>query len=423
MHDIAITGMGVVSALGCAAGDFHRRLLAGQVAIRAAPWAVDGRAAWWGTVSDFAPSDWMDAQVESGTDLFAQFALAAAQQAVEQAGIDDVDRERIGVVHGTSIGGARALMKAQHLLDRDGPSAIPRKTAIQIWPNMAAAQIAMRWGLHGPSLTVTTACASSLDAIGTAARLIAAGPAEVMLAGATEGGISLAGGGADGGFVPAMFHTSTLYGMEAPADDPKRAMLPFDRKRNGIVVGEGSAMLVLEAGERARRRGATIFGYVRGYGSLADAFHPSSPEPSGKWEARAMQLALADAGIAADRVDALIAHATGTPKGDTAEIRAINRVHGDRRVPLPVSSIKGHIGHSGAASGGMAIITGLLGMADGHFVHTAGTDEPDPEARFDVVIGRPRRLAWSTLQVNSFGFGGQNASLVVTKSFPDRIAI
>ncbi|MCW5744982.1 MAG: beta-ketoacyl-[acyl-carrier-protein] synthase family protein [Alphaproteobacteria bacterium] len=417
MLDIAITGTGIVSALGLAVEEFHRRLLAGEVAIRPAPWTTsggDGRA-WWGTITDFAPRDWMDAQIEAGTDLFAQFALAAAQQAVQQAGLGDVDAERTGVVHGTSIGGARAVMKAQYLLDTEGPQAIPRKTQIQIWPNMAAAQIAMRYHLHGPSLTVTTACASSLDAIGTAARLIAGGQADVMIAGATEGGISLAGGGADGDFVPAMFHTSTLYGMDAPSHDPHRAMLPFDAKRSGIVVGEGAAMLVLERGDRARARGVPILGYVRGYGSLADAFHPSSPEPTGKWEARAMELAIADAGIDAGAVDALIAHATGTPKGDTAEIRAINRVHGDRPQKLPVASIKGHIGHSGAASGGMAIITGLLGMRDGRFVHTANTDDPDPEAQFDIVIGAPRALDYRTLQVNSFGFGGQNASLIVTR--------
>ncbi|HJQ56789.1 MAG TPA: beta-ketoacyl synthase N-terminal-like domain-containing protein, partial [Vineibacter sp.] len=235
MLDVAITGTGIVSALGLAVDDFHRRLLAGEVAIHPAPWAADGRSAWWGGVRNFVARDWMDAQIEDGTDLFAQFALAAAQQAVQQAGLADVDPDRTGVVHGTSIGGARALMKAQHLLDKEGPQAIPRKTQIQIWPNMAAAQIAMRYQLHGPNLTVTTACASSLDAIGTAARLIAGGQADVVIAGATEGGTSRADGGADGDFVPALFHTSTLYGMDAPANDPRRAIMPFDAKRKGIV--------------------------------------------------------------------------------------------------------------------------------------------------------------------------------------------
>jgi len=175
-------------------------------------------------------------------------------------------------------------------------------------------------------------------------------------------------------------------------------------------------MLALENGARARARGANILGYLRGYGSLADAHHPSSPEPSGRWEARAMELALRDAEIAADRIDALIAHATGTPKGDTAEILAINTVHGMRPRRLPVASIKGHIGHSGAASGCMAIITGMYGMRENSFVFTANTDEPDPEAKFDIVIGGPRSMTVDTLQVNSFGFGGQNASVVMTRT-------
>lgn len=418
MLDVAITGMGVISAIGLSAEAFHRQLMADVCGIRRAPWAdrVEGGAAWWATVGGFVPRDWMDARVEDGTDLFAQFAIAAAEQAVKDSGLGELDTLRTGIVHGTSIGGARALMKAQHLLDGEGPKSIPRKTEIQIYPNMAASQIAMRYGLHGPSLTVTTACASSLDALGTAGRMLEAGQADVLIAGGTDGGISLAGGGADGDFVPATFFTSTLYGMVAPSNDPRRAMLPFDAKRQGIVVGEGSAMFVLERGEHARRRGARIYGYLRGYGSLADAFHPSAPDPSGKWEARAMELALADAGLPAGEIGALVAHATGTPKGDTAEIRAINQVHGDRSRPLSVASIKGHVGHSGASSGAMGVVTGLLGMDEGRFLHTANTDEPDPEARFDVVIKEPRALAYDSLQVNAFGFGGQNASIVVTRT-------
>ena len=417
MRDVAITGVGVISAIGLTAADFHRELMAGTCGIKPAPWAaaIPGQSAWWGTVAGFVPRDWMDEKIEDGTDIFAQFSLAATEQAVSHAGLGDLDPLRTGIVHGTSIGGARALMKAQHLLDRQGPQAIPRKTEIQIYPNMAASQIAMRYGLHGPSITVTTACASSLDALGTAAWLIESGKADVVISGGTEGGISLAGGGADGDFVPATFYTSTLYGMIAPSADPRRAMLPFDVKRSGIVVGEGSAMLVLERGDHARARGADILGYVRGYGNLADGYHPSAPEPSGKWEARAMELALQDAGMAAGDVDALIAHATGTPKGDTAEIRAINHVHGRRRERLPVAGLKGHVGHSGASSGAMGVVTGVLGMRENRFLHTANTDEPDPEAEFEVVIKQPKQMSYKTLQVNAFGFGGQNASLIVTR--------
>lgn len=418
MLDVAITGAGVVSALGCGANRFHQAMMAGETAIRAAPWdnGEEGQPSWWAIVRDFNPRDWMDERVESGTDMFSQFAIAAARQAIDQAKIGQFDSERTGVVHGTSMGGTRALMKAQFLLDTRGPQQIPRKTEIQIYPNMAASQIAMEYGLHGPSLTVTTACASSLDAIGTAAHMIAGGRADVLIAGATEGGLAMPGGLPDPDFTPALYYTSTAYGMVAPSNDPRRAMMPFDVKRSGIVVGEGSAMFVLERGDRARQRGANILGYVRGYGSLADAYHPSAPEPSGRWEARAMEMALADAGCVAGKVDALIAHATGTPKGDTAEIQAINRVHGGRNTRLPVASVKGHVGHSGASSGGMALATGLLGMTENRFVFTANTDEPDPAADFDIVIEKPRELKVETLQINAFGFGGQNASMVVTRN-------
>jgi 3-oxoacyl-[acyl-carrier-protein] synthase II len=201
MAEIAITGTGIVSALGTDSGRFHQRLLAGERAIKASPWAgtVEGRDAWQAVIED--------SRIEDGTDLFAQFNLAAAQQAVDEADIGALDPLRTAVVNGTSIGGVRAVMKAQHALDTIGPEAVPRKTEIQIWPNMAASQVAMRYGLHGPSLTITTACASSLDAIGTAARLIERGDADVAIAGGTEGGISLAGGGRDGDFVPVLFLT------------------------------------------------------------------------------------------------------------------------------------------------------------------------------------------------------------------------
>jgi 3-oxoacyl-[acyl-carrier-protein] synthase II len=418
MLDIAITGTGIVSGLGCGSRKYHDAMMAGEIAIREAPWhrGQDDQPNWWAIVCDFNPRDWLDEKIESGTDMFSQFALAAARQAIEEAKLGGFDAERSGVVHGTSMGGTRALMKAQYLLDTGGPQQIPRKTEIQIYPNMAASQIAMEYGLHGPSLTVTTACASSLDAIGTASHMIASGRADVLVVGGTEGGLALPGGLPDRDFIPALYYTSTAYGMVAPSNDPRRAMMPFDVKRSGIVVGEGSAMFVLERGDRARARGAKILGYVRGYGSLADAYHPSAPEPSGRWEARAIELALADAGFVPEKVDALIAHATGTPKGDTAEIQAINRVHGGRKTKLPVASVKGHLGHSGASSGGMALITGLLGMAEDRFVYTANTDEPDPAADFDVVIEKPRDMKVDTLQINAFGFGGQNASIVVTRN-------
>src|ERR1022692_1359978 len=264
---VVITGRGAVSPLGTSVPSLISGLLHNQVAVGPAPWAAGspGPPAWWTVVHGFRPSDWMSKQVESGTDLFAQFALAAAEQAVVEAGLTSLDPKRTAVVHGTSMGGMRALLKAQHQLERSGPDAIDRKTVIQIWPNMAAAQIAMRYGLHGPQLTICTACASSIDAIGTAARMIADGRADVAIAGGTEGGFPLASGEPDGDFVPANFYCQARFGMESLSADPLRASLPFDRARSGIVTGEGSAIVVLERAGLARARGATILAEVLGY--------------------------------------------------------------------------------------------------------------------------------------------------------------
>ena len=224
---------------------------------------------------------------------------------------------------------------------------------IQIWPNMAASQICMRYGLHGPSLTVTTACASSLDALGTAARFLQSGLADVAVTGGIEGAYAQGPDGFDG-YVPATTAGGKGYGMSTASVDPLRSMLPFDAHRGGIVSGEGAAFFVLETEDHARARGAEVLAWVRGYGSLSDGHHPSSPEPIGRWEARAMALAQADAGITAGDVDALVAHATGTPKGDDAEIAALNRVFvdGAGRADLPVTLAQGpHRAHRGLGRG------------------------------------------------------------------------
>jgi 3-oxoacyl-[acyl-carrier-protein] synthase II len=201
--------------------------------------------------------------------------------------------------------------------------------------------------------------------------------------------------------------------MSSQEPDPRRAALPFDAERRGIVSGEGSAMLFLEREDHARARGAHIYGIVRGYGTVADAFHPSSPEPSGRWEQRAMELALEEAELGPDAIDALVAHATGTPKGDTAEIRALNNLFGGRG--LPVTSLKGTIGHTGASAGAMGLMAGLTAMHHGRLAPTMGTTTPDPEIDFDVVMHAAAEVRVHALQVNAFGFGGQDASLVVTK--------
>jgi len=252
-----------------------------------------------------------------------------------------------------------------------------------------------------------------------AAGLINSGRADAVIVGGTEAGHSPESGHHLDGFMPAMAYAPALFGMNSSERDASKACLPFAENRSGIATSEGAAAFVLERAELAEQRGARILGYLAGYGSIADAYHPAAPEPSGKWEARAMQLAIDDAGLSASEIDGLYAHATGTPVGDTPEIRAINLVHGSGERPICVTSIKGHFGHAAAASGGMSLIAGLNDMANGRFLNTANTLQLDPEIAFEVVLGQPKSYDVRAFQVNSFGFGGQNASIVVTR---DRIA-
>jgi len=412
--DLAITGVGTVSPIGLTAGELCEALAAGEVGIRPAPWSELAGGGLYAAIDDrFDPHEWMDDRVVAGTDGNARFALAASAQALADAGLvpAELDKRRTGVVHGTSMGGHFALSRAQYDFDRAGAGAVDRKTQIKIWTNMAAAQICLAHDLHGPSTTVATACASSLDALSTAALYLEAGRADVVLVGATEGGYVCDPGQEH--FVPAINAAEQSYGMRQDEADPTRAMLPFAADRAGIVSGEGSAFFVLETAEHAASRGADAKAWLRGVGSLADAYHPSSPEPEGRWEQEVMEEALRSAELEPDDVDVLIAHATGTPKGDQAEIRAINRVFDSTGVV--VTGIKGNTGHTGAASGGMSLIAGIDAMTRGRLPAIAGTTTIDPEVGFDVALGAGRDLQVDTVQVNSFGFGGQNASIVISR--------
>lgn len=408
MPRVVITGRGIIAPNGNSVTDYLDGLRNNVSGIGRISWPGETDTFWFAPVRDFEATDWMDAKVADGTDLFAQWALAATEQARIDAGLDDFDSERTGVVHGTSMGGTRSLSEAQRAYERDGAAGVDRKTMIRILPNMAGSQLCMRYGLHGPLLTLTTACASSNDAIGNAARLIRSGEADVALTGGTEA-VTLG----DGDFAPAWYFAQAQYGMITNSTDERRTLTPFDQSRTGIVIGDGSAMFVIESEEHALARGATILAEIAGYASLADGPHPSAPDPNGTWEALVMRKALANAGIEPEQVDALYAHATGTAKGDTAEIRAINTVHGGR--DLPVTGIKGHTGHTGAASGAMSAVAALETFASGMFPNAFGTDVVDPDADFQVITQKPAHVDADVIQINSFGFGGQNASLILRR--------
>jgi 3-oxoacyl-[acyl-carrier-protein] synthase II len=409
--DVAITGMGAVSALGCSPAELVDRLISDDVGIQQTPWTLDDpeQFEFWAPVADFEPPAWMADKLD-GIDPFAQHAGAAVTAALEDAELTELDPLRTGIVVGSAKTGTQTLERAQFDVERLGRSAAHPKLMIKVWPNMAAAQIAMNWQLHGPCLTLSTACASSLDALGTAARMIAAGQIDVALVGGTEGGLAY---GVDGdGFVPASAYARYQYGMGARVTDARRACLPFDVDRAGMVMGEGSGMFVLESATHARRRGARVHAWVQGWGTACEAYHPSSPTPSGQWERLAMELAAREAGVQPQHIDVLAAHATGTPKGDLAEIAAINTFF--QYASPSVMSIKGTLGHPAGAAGALALVAAIEGMHRGFVVHTGGTTRPDPAIDFDLVLSEPRKRDIAWLQANAFGFGGQNASLVLS---------
>jgi 3-oxoacyl-[acyl-carrier-protein] synthase II len=404
MPGVAITGVGAITALGLSPEEFTRALDEGRTAISPAPWADPAEpTSWTSSITGFDPRDWMDDRLADGTDLFAQYALAATGQAVADHG-EPLD-PATGVVIGTTMAGVTSLTQAQRKLDLVGAEAVPRKLNIQAWPNMAAGQIAIRYSLHGPLLTVSTACASSIDAVGTAMGMIQTGRADVVIAGGTERGLC-----------EVLHHSQASYGMTNKVTDPALASMPFDRRRTGLVEGEGAAVFVLESLEHAQARGARIHGVLAGYGSLSDGSHPSSPDPSGIYEAQAMRDAQRTAGLDPADVTGLVAHATSTPKGDTVEIEAINQVFGDRAGSLHVTSIKGNVGHTGAASGGMGLLLALHAIGIGRLAHIATTHEVEAGARFHVVTDKPAVGDFRAVQVNAFGFGGQDSSLIVRRA-------
>lgn len=412
--DVVITGAGAVTPIGIGVEAFLDGWHGGALGITVAPWAVHAPIPLLtAPVPDgFDPVPLLGERVVAATDRCAQYAMVAAEEALEQADLHlpgALDPMRTAVVDGTAAGGLHSIMLGQHRFDTLGVDGIPPKTMLAGQANMAAAQIAIRHSLHGPQRTVTTACASALDALGAGIDLIELDRAEVVICGGSD---AAAVSDADG-FVPVFSIAGRVFGMETSELDPERAVLPFDTARRGIVFGEGAAWFVIESAEHAARRGADPLGWVFGIGSCADGYHPSSPEPSGRWQAHAMDLALADAGIGPAQVDVVMAHATGTSKGDLAEARALDRVFSRCAKPPPVTALKGHTGHTGGSSGAMSMLAALDVLRTGRVEAVRGTTDVDPEVTVDVVVQEPRTIDARVAMVDAFGFGGQNACVVL----------
>ncbi|MGE3392182.1 MAG: beta-ketoacyl synthase [Gammaproteobacteria bacterium] len=410
MENVAITGLGVISSIGLDVQTFNANLLAGKVVARAAPWEEGHENIWLSLIEGFDPGVWMEDRVVRNSAPFAHYAIAAAAQAVTDSGLETFDPIRTAVVIGSALGGVDCYADDQARLTERGPDAISSKFMANSLLNMPGAHISLRYGLHGPQLAIATACASSHDAMGIAARMIESGEIDVAITGGTDCAIS-----------PLVFFGARNNKMFTPQPDPLKTCRPFNVERFGVMLGEGAGMFVLERADRARRRGAKIYGRLRGYATLADGYHPSSPEPEGRWEQRVMELAIEQARLpgGAAAVDAVVAHGTGTPVGDIAELGALNRIYGTREKAMRVMSPKGNFGHPHGPAGALGLLAGLFSMQQNALMPTAGTyDERElmPEVdRLHAVIKAPAEGRIDVLQVNAFGFGGQNSSLIVSR--------
>lgn len=340
-------------------------------------------------------------------DRYTQFALASAQQALQQAdlSIDDQNRNRIGAVIGTGIGGIHTLIEQVQVFQERGPNRVSPFLVPMMLPDSAGSMIAIYYGLRGPNLAVITACATGNNAIGEATEMIRRGQADVMLAGGSEAAI----------LPVAMAGMSVMGALSTRNDDPPRASRPFDLHRDGFVMGEGAAVLVLEELEFAKARGATILAEISGYGHTNDAYHVSAPAENGYGAALCMRQALADAGLEPHQIDYINAHGTSTPLNDKSETAAIKTVFGEQAYRVPISSTKSMTGHLLGASGALEAAICVLALQHQFIPPTINYETPDPECDLDYVPNRGRAAKIRHILSNSFGFGGHNACIILSQ--------
>ncbi|MCH8817278.1 MAG: beta-ketoacyl-ACP synthase II [Chloroflexi bacterium] len=411
---VVVTGVGVISAIGHDVDSFWNALKAGTSGVTPLPLeGIDDYPCRIGaTVQDFDPIQYMDRKESRRLARFAQFAMVAAAEALDSAGLgrmetlSDEERTRHGVLLGTGIGGyPETEAAARVMVKRSGTRISPYYIPMML-PNMAAANVSRVFGATGYIGTTITACAAGTQAIGEATEVIRRGGADVMVAGGAEAGICEIG---LGGF-------STIHALSTTNNDhPEKASRPFDADRDGFVPAEGSGILILEDLEHAQDRGATILGEVAGWGVTSDAHHLVHPPEDGAGAVRCMQMALDDAGIGPGDVDYINAHGTSTPVNDTAETRAIKTVFGEAAQKTPISSTKSMIGHSLGASGGLEAAAALRTIRDGVIHPTINYETPDPDCDLDYVPNVARKVNVNTVLSNSFGFGGQNACIVLRR--------
>jgi 3-oxoacyl-[acyl-carrier-protein] synthase II len=406
---VVITGLGMVSPLGNDVESSWNALVAGEsgAAEITAFDHTDYGVHFACELKEFDPTVWIDRKRARRMDRFAQMILAAARQAESDSGIEIAkEPERVGASVATGIGGLRSFQDCYDVLRDRGPDRVNPFSIPSIIPNMGAGWVSIELGTKGPLMSECTACAASNMAIGDALDAIRLGRADVMIAGGTEAPISPVG---IAGF-------DAMRALSRRNDDPKRASRPFDAERDGLVMGEAGAVLVLEELEHAKARGATIHGELMGYGVSSDAAHMTEPDPTGENPARAMKMALADAGVDASEVGYVNAHATSTPLGDASETKVIKNALGEENaMKIGVSSTKGATGHCFGAAGAVEAVFTLLAVERGVLPPTINYEERDPECDLDYIPNDSREADITVGVSNSFGFGGHNACIVVRR--------
>jgi 3-oxoacyl-[acyl-carrier-protein] synthase II len=408
-HRVVVTGMGAVTPLGLNVAEFWAGLKAGRSGVGLITrFDTEGFETKIGAeVKGFNPADFMDRKEARRMDRYTQFAVAAAKMAWADAGLTgaELDHERCGVYFGSGIGGMETYSEEIGVLLQKGPRRVSPFMIPMMIANMAAGSIAIQFGLQGPNMTTVTACSSANNAIGEAFYAIREGRADLMVS-----------GGAEASFVPIAFAGfGNMQALSTRNAEPEKASRPFDKERDGFVMGEGSGVVVLESLEHAQRRGAAIYAEVIGYGSAADAYHMVQPPENGEGGARAMRRALADAGIEPAAVGYINAHGTSTPQGDIAETRAIKAVFGEHARRLAVSSTKSMHGHLLGAAGAVELIASVMALREGILPPTINQEVPDPECDLDYVPNQAREAKVDVALSNSFGFGGQNATVIVRR--------
>lgn len=405
---VVVTGLGAITPIGNDVASFWQGLKDKKVGIAPITYfdTTDYKAKLAGEVKDFDPKKYMDPKAARRMEPFSQYAVAAAGEAIAQAGLDmeKEDPFRVGTSIGSGIGSLQAMEREHKKMLEKGPNRVNPLLVPMMISNMAVGNVAMQYGLKGKSINVVTACATGTNSIGEAFRSIQYGEADVMVAGGTESAITPLG----------MAGFAALTALSTN-DDPETASRPFDKDRDGFVMGEGAGIVVMESLEHAQKRGAKILAEVVGYGGSNDAFHITSPAEDGSGAAYAMEMALKDAGIAPEKIDYINAHGTSTHHNDLFETMAVKKALGDHAYKVKINSTKSMIGHLLGAAGGVEFIACVKSIEDG-FVHaTAGLKEAGEGCDLDYTMGEGVPMDIHYALTNSLGFGGVNASLVIKK--------